>query len=155
MKTPVEDAELLVNNVFISSRLHRKCRSFWPGSRTWRATAKPQRRPDRPCSRGRGWPRKSTSRVPSTTGPPRSRSTKGSSTGEGRAIRSRTVKAEFDGENVSLKPSQKNFVAIVDLPEGEHQYKFCIDGQWTLDPTGVRKWSSVMYLHWEVMSLHS
>lgn len=33
--------------------------------------------------------------------------------------------------------SQKNFVAIVDLPEGEHQYKFCVDGQWTLDPTGV------------------
>ena len=35
------------------------------------------------------------------------------------------------------KLSQKNFVAVVDLPEGEHQYKFCIDGQWTLDPTGV------------------
>lgn len=33
--------------------------------------------------------------------------------------------------------SQNNFVAIVDLPEGEHQYKFCVDGQWTLDPTGV------------------
>lgn len=33
--------------------------------------------------------------------------------------------------------SQKNFVAIVDLPEGEHQYKFCVDGQWTLDPTGA------------------
>ena len=28
-------------------------------------------------------------------------------------------------------------MAIVDLPEGEHQYKFCVDGQWTLDPTGV------------------
>lgn len=25
----------------------------------------------------------------------------------------------------------------MDLPEGEHQYKFCVDGQWTLDPTGV------------------
>lgn len=27
----------------------------------------------------------------------------------------------------------------MDLPEGEHQYKFCVDGQWTLDPTGVRE----------------
>ena len=36
-----------------------------------------------------------------------------------------------------FKCSQKNFVAIVDLPEGEHQYKFCVDGQWILDPTGV------------------
>ncbi|XP_029019823.1 5'-AMP-activated protein kinase subunit beta-1b [Betta splendens] len=38
---------------------------------------------------------------------------------------------------IPLNKSQKNFVAIVDLPEGEHQYKFCIDGQWTLDPTGA------------------
>lgn len=38
-----------------------------------------------------------------------------------------------------LKHSQNNFVVIVDLPEGEHQYKFCVDGQWTLDPTGVSK----------------
>ncbi|KAF3696091.1 5'-AMP-activated protein kinase subunit beta-1 [Channa argus] len=38
---------------------------------------------------------------------------------------------------IPLNRSQKNFVAIVDLPEGEHQYKFCVDGQWTLDPTGA------------------
>uniref|UniRef100_A0A3P8SC62 Protein kinase, AMP-activated, beta 1 non-catalytic subunit, b n=1 Tax=Amphiprion percula TaxID=161767 RepID=A0A3P8SC62_AMPPE len=38
---------------------------------------------------------------------------------------------------IPLNKSQKNFVAIVDLPEGEHQYKFCVDGQWILDPTGV------------------
>uniref|UniRef100_A0A3B5ADM6 5'-AMP-activated protein kinase subunit beta-1-like n=1 Tax=Stegastes partitus TaxID=144197 RepID=A0A3B5ADM6_9TELE len=30
--------------------------------------------------------------------------------------------------------SQNTFVAIVDLPEGEHQYKFYVDGQWTHDP---------------------
>lgn len=71
---------------------------------------------------------------------------------------------EFDDENVtqlSLKPSQKNFVAIVDLPEGEHQYKFCVDGQWTLDPTGVRgqicKNVSPMYFYFLLLgySLHS
>ncbi|KAJ4941700.1 hypothetical protein JOQ06_011576 [Pogonophryne albipinna] len=38
---------------------------------------------------------------------------------------------------IPLNKSQKNFVAIVDLPEGEHQYKFSVDGQWTLDPTGA------------------
>lgn len=52
-------------------------------------------------------------------------------------------------ENVtqlSLKSSQNNFVAIVDLPEGEHQYKFCVDGQWTLDPTGVREGSNLTFV---------
>ncbi|XP_062310888.1 5'-AMP-activated protein kinase subunit beta-1b [Osmerus eperlanus] len=38
---------------------------------------------------------------------------------------------------IPLNKSQNNFVAIMDLPEGEHQYKFCVDGQWTLDPTGA------------------
>uniref|UniRef100_A0A8C6USB8 Protein kinase, AMP-activated, beta 1 non-catalytic subunit, b n=2 Tax=Neogobius melanostomus TaxID=47308 RepID=A0A8C6USB8_9GOBI len=40
------------------------------------------------------------------------------------------------GSKIPLNKSQNSFVAIVDLPEGEHQYKFCVDGQWTLDPTG-------------------
>uniref|UniRef100_A0A4W5MSH0 Protein kinase, AMP-activated, beta 1 non-catalytic subunit, b n=1 Tax=Hucho hucho TaxID=62062 RepID=A0A4W5MSH0_9TELE len=38
---------------------------------------------------------------------------------------------------IPLNKSQNNFAAVVDLPEGEHQYKFCVDGQWTLDPTGA------------------
>lgn len=59
------------------SRLHRKYRSFWLGSRTWRVTAKVQRRPGRLCSDGRGAPRKSLCPALLTTGPPRSRSTKG------------------------------------------------------------------------------
>ncbi|XP_023664022.1 5'-AMP-activated protein kinase subunit beta-1-like [Paramormyrops kingsleyae] len=36
---------------------------------------------------------------------------------------------------IPLIRSQNNFVAIVGLPEGEHQYKFFVDGQWTHDPT--------------------
>ncbi|XP_073730215.1 5'-AMP-activated protein kinase subunit beta-1a [Misgurnus anguillicaudatus] len=36
---------------------------------------------------------------------------------------------------IPLIRSQNNFVAIVDLPEGEHQYKFFVDGQWTHDPS--------------------
>ncbi|EPQ06218.1 5'-AMP-activated protein kinase subunit beta-1 [Myotis brandtii] len=34
-----------------------------------------------------------------------------------------------------LTRSHNNFVAILDLPEGEHQYKFYVDGQWTHDPS--------------------
>ncbi|XP_026852123.1 5'-AMP-activated protein kinase subunit beta-1a [Electrophorus electricus] len=36
---------------------------------------------------------------------------------------------------IPLARSQNNFVAIVELPEGEHQYKFYVDGQWTHDPS--------------------
>ncbi|XP_072456398.1 5'-AMP-activated protein kinase subunit beta-1 isoform X2 [Notamacropus eugenii] len=32
-----------------------------------------------------------------------------------------------------LTRSHNNFVAILDLPEGEHQYKFFVDGHWTYD----------------------
>ncbi|KAM8829295.1 5'-AMP-activated protein kinase subunit beta-1a isoform 3-T5 [Spinachia spinachia] len=35
---------------------------------------------------------------------------------------------------IPLIRSQNTFVAIVYLPEGEHQYKFYVDGQWTHDP---------------------
>jgi len=38
---------------------------------------------------------------------------------------------------IPLNKSQNNFAAIVDLPEGEHQYKFCVDGQWVLDPAAA------------------
>lgn len=36
-----------------------------------------------------------------------------------------------------LSSSHNNFTGIVDLPEGEHQYKFYVDGHWTLDPKKV------------------
>ena len=29
--------------------------------------------------------------------------------------------------------SQKDFVALIDLPVGEHQYKFVVDDEWVLD----------------------
>ncbi|XP_051509029.1 5'-AMP-activated protein kinase subunit beta-1-like isoform X1 [Myxocyprinus asiaticus] len=35
---------------------------------------------------------------------------------------------------IPLNKSHNNFVAIIDLPEGEHQYKYYVDGYWTLDP---------------------
>lgn len=34
--------------------------------------------------------------------------------------------------------SHNDFVAILDLPEGEHQYKFFVDGQWVHDVSEVR-----------------
>lgn len=30
--------------------------------------------------------------------------------------------------------SHGDFVTIIDLPEGEHQYKFYVDGEWKHDP---------------------
>jgi 5'-AMP-activated protein kinase regulatory beta subunit len=34
--------------------------------------------------------------------------------------------------------SHGDFVTIIDLPEGEHQFKFCVDGEWRHDPKMVR-----------------
>uniref|UniRef100_A0A3B3TBL2 Protein kinase AMP-activated non-catalytic subunit beta 2 n=2 Tax=Paramormyrops kingsleyae TaxID=1676925 RepID=A0A3B3TBL2_9TELE len=36
---------------------------------------------------------------------------------------------------IPLNKSHNDFVAILDLPEGEHQYKFFVDGQWMHDPS--------------------
>ncbi|XP_020035765.1 5'-AMP-activated protein kinase subunit beta-2 isoform X2 [Castor canadensis] len=36
---------------------------------------------------------------------------------------------------IPLIKSHNDFVAILDLPEGEHQYKFFVDGQWVHDPS--------------------
>lgn len=36
-------------------------------------------------------------------------------------------------------PSTKDFVAIVDLKEGEHEYKFLVDGEWTCDTSQTVK----------------
>lgn len=53
---------------------------------------------------------------------------------------------DYGGKNVTIsgtfskwKPIQMvrshgNFVTIIDLPEGDHQYKFCVDGEWKHDP---------------------
>ncbi|XP_013778710.1 5'-AMP-activated protein kinase subunit beta-1-like [Limulus polyphemus] len=37
-------------------------------------------------------------------------------------------------EPLKMVHSQDNFVLILDVPEGEHQYKFLVDGQWQHDP---------------------
>nr|XP_033771707.1 5'-AMP-activated protein kinase subunit beta-2 isoform X1 [Geotrypetes seraphini]XP_033771708.1 5'-AMP-activated protein kinase subunit beta-2 isoform X1 [Geotrypetes seraphini]XP_033771709.1 5'-AMP-activated protein kinase subunit beta-2 isoform X1 [Geotrypetes seraphini] len=36
---------------------------------------------------------------------------------------------------IPLIKSHNDFVAVLDLPEGEHQYKFFVDGQWVHDPS--------------------
>ncbi|XP_078083054.1 5'-AMP-activated protein kinase subunit beta-1-like isoform X2 [Mustelus asterias] len=45
------------------------------------------------------------------------------------------ISGSFNGwtNKIPLTRSHNNFVAILDLPEGEHQYKFYVDGQWTHD----------------------
>ena len=36
-------------------------------------------------------------------------------------------------EKIPMVKSQKDFVALVDLPVGEHQFKYFVDQQWTHD----------------------
>ncbi|KAK0079512.1 hypothetical protein PV325_001165 [Microctonus aethiopoides] len=40
-------------------------------------------------------------------------------------------------KTLPMVKSHGDFVTIIDLPEGEHQYKFCVDGEWRHDP-GLR-----------------
>lgn len=37
-------------------------------------------------------------------------------------------------DKINMVKSDGDFVVIVDLPEGEHQYKFVVDGRWEHDP---------------------
>lgn len=39
--------------------------------------------------------------------------------------------------------SQGEFSAIIELPEGEHEYKFCVDGRWIHDPNAVSEISCI------------
>lgn len=39
-----------------------------------------------------------------------------------------------DWKALPMVRSHGDFVTIIDLPEGDHQYKFCVDGEWKHDP---------------------
>lgn len=41
-------------------------------------------------------------------------------------------------KTIPMVKSHGDFVTIVDLPEGDHQYKFCVDGEWRHDPKLVK-----------------
>jgi hypothetical protein len=49
--------------------------------------------------------------------------------------------------------SHGDFVTIIDLPEGEHQYKFYVDGEWKHDPGVVRVWNKIKQEHIEMSFL--
>uniref|UniRef100_F6VMA7 Protein kinase AMP-activated non-catalytic subunit beta 2 n=5 Tax=Cercopithecidae TaxID=9527 RepID=F6VMA7_MACMU len=53
----------------------------------------------------------------------------------GRSTRSWWAVRTTPACSASPTPSHNDFVAILDLPEGEHQYKFFVDGQWVHDPS--------------------
>lgn len=36
-------------------------------------------------------------------------------------------------KTIPMVKSHSDFVTIIDLPEGDHQYKFCVDGEWKHD----------------------
>lgn len=42
-------------------------------------------------------------------------------------------------DKILMVKSDGDFMAIVDLPEGEHQFKFVVDGRWEFDPSQVRR----------------
>ena len=39
-----------------------------------------------------------------------------------------------DWQKLRMNKSAKDFVAIVELAEGNHEYKFMVDGEWVNDP---------------------
>lgn len=47
------------------------------------------------------------------------------------------VTGSFTNWEYKLKmvPSQSNFMIVTDLPKGDHEYKFCVDGEWKHDET--------------------
>nr|XP_036669127.1 5'-AMP-activated protein kinase subunit beta-1 [Drosophila suzukii] len=46
-----------------------------------------------------------------------------------------TISGTFSNwKPITMVRSHQNFVTIIDLPEGDHQYKFCVDGEWKHDP---------------------
>uniref|UniRef100_A0A2P2I4I8 5'-AMP-activated protein kinase subunit beta-1 n=1 Tax=Hirondellea gigas TaxID=1518452 RepID=A0A2P2I4I8_9CRUS len=42
-------------------------------------------------------------------------------------------------QKIPMVKSEKDFVAIVDLPEGEFEYKFEVDGEWKVNPSEQKK----------------
>lgn len=48
-----------------------------------------------------------------------------------------------DWKTIPMVKSHGDFVTIIDLPEGEHQYKYFVDGEWRHDPTMV----CFIYIH--------
>lgn len=42
-----------------------------------------------------------------------------------------------DWKTIPMVKSHGDFVTIIDLPEGEHQYKYFVDGEWRNDPQVV------------------
>ena len=44
------------------------------------------------------------------------------------------IKGTFNGwQKLRMSRSHKDFVAMIELGEGDHEYKFLVDGQWITD----------------------
>jgi len=58
-----------------------------------------------------------------------------------------TISGTFSNwKPITMVRSHQNFVTIIDLPEGDHQYKFCVDGEWKHDPKLV-SWAENQYTY--------
>lgn len=51
-----------------------------------------------------------------------------------------------DWKALPMVKSHGDFVTIIDLPEGEHQYKFCVDGEWKHDQKLVNLFDNLEYI---------
>ncbi|CAG2063629.1 unnamed protein product, partial [Timema podura] len=49
-------------------------------------------------------------------------------------VKSHTAPSKYLVSHATSCRSHGDFVTIIDLPEGEHQYKFYVDGEWRHDP---------------------
>ncbi|KAM3187968.1 hypothetical protein ACTXT7_001203 [Hymenolepis weldensis] len=51
------------------------------------------------------------------------------------------ISGTFNGwkSKIPMVKSKQNFYTIIDLPEGEHQYKFIVDGHWKLNKNQKRE----------------
>ena len=46
---------------------------------------------------------------------------------------------EWNSFHTLMRPSDAGWTAAIDLPPGEYEYKFVVDGNWILDPKNPKK----------------
>lgn len=54
-------------------------------------------------------------------------------------------------KTIPMVKSHGDFVTIIDLPEGEHQYKYFVDGEWRHDPTVVIPFIMILLIGLQIL----
>jgi len=50
-------------------------------------------------------------------------------------------------QKLPMSRSHDDFIAIVELPSGEHEYKFLVDGEWKIDKNEVSTCMKLTFFH--------